>query len=95
MCVECYVLIFKDLLNEIDKGVCLVIFEVCGYIFSVDLFDRCMFNWSLLLVLELRYCFYCLIFIKKSLWFKFEIEDLWYDIESIKRKIKEEDVILM
>lgn len=33
-----------DLVSEIDKGVCLVIFDVCGYIFSVDLLDRYMFN---------------------------------------------------
>lgn len=29
------------------------------------------------------------------MWFKFVIEDLWINIEGIKRKINEEDVVLM
>lgn len=93
MCAECHVLTFKDSLNEIDKGVRLVTLEACGHTFSVDSLDRYMFNRSLPLALELRHCPYCFTLIKKSLRFKPEVDDLRNDIESIKRKIGEEDAI--
>lgn len=81
------------MLCEIDKGVCLVIFNDCNYMFCVDFLDRYMFNRSLLVVLILLLCLICFDYIKKSVRYKYVVEELRNDMKIIKRRIYEEKIL--